>query len=96
MYELLHNSLSVTEPGFFAFVAAMLAISLFAARIAKKKGYSGRVLLWAWIPLINIYGLVMFTNLPDLHVRAKADALAARLAPPSRTETISSYQEGVE
>lgn len=96
MHELLHNSLPIAEPGFFAFIAAMITVSLFTVRIAKKKGYSGRVLLWALVPIVNVYGLVMFAGLPDLHVRAKADALAARLAPPSRTENLSNYQEGVE
>ena len=91
--EILHNFLSVTEPGFFPFVIAMLAVSLAAARIAKKKGYSGARLLWAWVPLLNIYGLVMFSGLPDLHARAKADALAVRLTPPSRTPKQPQYQE---
>ena len=96
MYEeILHNFLSVTEPGFFSFVAAMLAVSLFAARTAKKKGYSGAKLLWAWIPILNIYGLVMFAGLPDLHTRAKADELAARLTPPSRAQKHPLHQEEI-
>ncbi|MCC8193565.1 MAG: hypothetical protein LIP28_02835 [Deltaproteobacteria bacterium] len=89
MFEAVHNLLSITEPGFFSFVAAMLTVSLLAARKAVRKGYSGSKLLWAWIPIANIYGLVMFSGLPDLTNRAKADALATRLAPPPKTENLA-------
>lgn len=96
MNELLHNFLSVTEPGFFAFIAAMLTVSLLAARIAKKKGYSGTMLLWVWVPVANIYGLIMFTGLPNLQTRAKADALAERLTLPSQATGLSLYPKNGE
>ncbi len=60
----------------------LLIVSLDATCLAKKKGYSGHILFWAWIPLVSVYGLFLFATLPDLHVRARVDVLAARLVPP--------------
>lgn len=62
----------------------LIFIGLFATYLARKKGYSGLILVWAWVPVLNIYGLLLFVGLPDLFMRAKVDALAVRLLPPNR------------
>lgn len=68
----------------FAFlVAAVVPIGCFASRIAREKGYSGGILIWAWLPIVNVFGLMMFVGMPNLAARAKIDALATKLTPPT-------------
>lgn len=69
--------------GFIPLFMGLVVVGLYASYLARKKGYSGTILIWAWVPVLNIYGLMMFMGLPDLVVRARIDALAAKLAPPS-------------
>ncbi len=78
-----HEAITMPVMSMLPLVAALFAISFLATYLARKKGYSGSILIWAWIPVLNVYGLVLFAGLPSLFVRARMDALAVRLAPPA-------------
>ena len=80
------SSMTLTHFGAFSLIAGMLTISLFAVRLAKRKGYSGPILVWAWIPGANVCAFMLCARLPDRRARERMDALAARLARPGMDE----------
>ena len=61
--------------GMIPLIIGLVIIGLFATYIARRKGYSGKIIIWAWLPFLNIYGLLMFVGLPDLVLHGKMDRL---------------------
>ena len=76
------ETIALLAPVMLPLLLCLVIIGIFATYIAKKKGYSGSILIWAWVPVLNIYGLIMILGLPNLFLRARVDAVAAKLIPP--------------
>ena len=79
---LLPDAPAFDRTGLLLLAVVLIAVSLLATYLARKKGYSGSILIWAWLPLVNIYGLLMIAGLPDLALRAKIESLTAKTASP--------------
>lgn len=67
-------------------LAALSLLSIFAGvravRVARRKGYSGRELFWAYCPLLNIIALLFFRTMPDRVLHARLKSLTAKTAHP--------------
>lgn len=74
--------------------AAVVPVGRLASFIAREKGYSGRILVLAWLPGVNICALLILMNMPDPAARAKIDALAVKLTPPSAAKRMADEELG--
>lgn len=53
-----------------------LCVGVILHYVAKRKGYGWPMLLWAWIPVINLsVGFLVFAALPDQKLHEKIDRL---------------------
>lgn len=77
------ESVLFLAPGMAAFLVISVVAGVCALRVARRKGYSGSVLFWAWLPVGNICALAAFCAMPDLTLRAKIESLTAKTAYPA-------------
>ncbi|MDR3358632.1 MAG: hypothetical protein LBN96_07255 [Desulfovibrio sp.] len=61
---------------FFTIFVLTVPFGVLLQYLAKKKGYGWPMLLWAWVPLINVsIGFLIFAILPDKSLHEKIDRL---------------------
>jgi hypothetical protein len=60
---------------FIPLLIASVIFGYFNHYLARKKGYSGIILVLAWLPVVNFATCYIFIGLPDLILHRKIDIL---------------------